>query len=183
MDIASFWKISDNPPIKPDCFIVLSYAVENKNDPTKPTAAAIKLAVEWWKKFPKSKIIMSTGDNQFLGIPNSRVMKNYAVRIGVPDYMIIEEPKSKDTYQNLIYSMNIAKEYNLINITFVMYDLHVRRMLKIAKKIGIGNYSWVSVGGNGSPAYGLKYIQTYSRLTILIYEMLAYIYNIIKGQI
>jgi len=184
MDIFGFWKIKDHPPFeKSDCFIVLSYAVESKENPTKPTKAAIDLALKWRRKFPRSKIIMSTGDNQSLKIPNSRVMKNYAVSKGVSEDDILEESKSKDTYQNLICSIDIANKNKYKNITFVMYDLHVRRMLKIAEKMGLRDFYWVSASSPGSPAYGIKYIQTYSRLTILIYEMLAFIYNIIRRQI
>ena len=68
------WRISDHPPIAPDVFVIPSYALKDRTQPTKPTCAQIELACEWWKKFPHARIIMSTGDNQGLGVPNSRVM-------------------------------------------------------------------------------------------------------------
>src|SRR5574342_373112 len=77
--IQRLWMIDDHPPSNPGCFVIPSYALKNISLPTRPTRAQIELAFDWWKKFPDAKLIMSTGDNQGLGIPNSRVMADYAV--------------------------------------------------------------------------------------------------------
>jgi len=66
--------IHDRPPSNPDCFVIPSYALKDRTLPTLPTRAEIELAFEWWKTFPEAKLIMCTGDNQGLGIPNSTVM-------------------------------------------------------------------------------------------------------------
>jgi uncharacterized SAM-binding protein YcdF (DUF218 family) len=173
----------DYPPKKVDFFVLLSYAVADVVNPTLPTKAMIKLVFNWWKKFPRAKIIMSTGDNQGLGISNARVMANYAVKIGIPRQNLIEEDKSKTTYENLIYCQNIINNYKSRNVTYVLYDLHVRRTLAILKKLGWQNYRWISIKSPGSPAYGIKFFQSYSRLTIYIYENLAYVYNWLKGEL
>jgi uncharacterized SAM-binding protein YcdF (DUF218 family) len=183
MDMFRFWKVDDNPPENPGCFIVLSYAVENAENPTKPTREIIKLTSKWWKKFPKSLIIMSTGDNQQLGVPNSQVMVKYAVKLGIPGKNLFEEDQSRNTVGNLINSLNIAKAHNCRNITLVLYDLHVRRTLAIAHKLNFHNLHWISVGSSGSPAYGIKALQTSSRFSIFIYELFAYGYNLLSGQI
>lgn len=183
MDICKFWTVPDNPPNNPDCLVVLSYAVSGEYSLTKPTQIAVDLAISWWKRFPNAKIIMSTGDNQGLGKTNATVMAEYAFRKGVPKSHIIEEGTSKDTVGNLIYSYKFIHQYKLKKVVIVMYDLHVRRMLRIAKKLKLTDFYWISKGGPGSPAYGIKYFQTYSRFTIFIYELLAYVYNILHGQI
>jgi uncharacterized SAM-binding protein YcdF (DUF218 family) len=126
---------------------------------------------------------MSTGDNQNLGVSNSTVMAAYAVRMGVPKSRIIEENQSKDTYQNLVYSREITRKMGIRNPTYVTYDLHTRRMLRIARKLGMHDIYYISAGGKGSPAYGIKALQTYSRLTVFIYEILAHIYNLIRGEL
>src|SRR5215216_3320585 len=97
--IHHYWTIEDNPPTAPGCFVIPSYALKNKTTPTRPTRAQIELACEWWKKFPTSKLIMSTGDNQMLGITNAQVMANYAVSLGVPRQNVIEEGRSLNTHQ------------------------------------------------------------------------------------
>jgi vancomycin permeability regulator SanA len=108
------WIIKDNPPENPDCFIIPSYALVDRNTPTRPTRAEIKLAISWWQKFPQSYLLMSTGDNQNLGIDNSKVMAAYAQRLGVRPHNILEENRSLTTYQNLLYSLEIIKKNNFL---------------------------------------------------------------------
>ena len=79
---------------------------------------------------------MSTGDNQGLGIPNSRVMAEYAVSLGLPRENVIEEDRSRNTYENLLYSMQIIKERNLGQPTLVTLDLYTRRAVATAQKSG-----------------------------------------------
>ena len=76
-----FWMIEDNPPTQPTCFVIPSYALKSATLPTLPTRKQIELAYEWWKKFPQAKLIMSTGDNQMLGITNAKVMADYAISL------------------------------------------------------------------------------------------------------
>jgi uncharacterized SAM-binding protein YcdF (DUF218 family) len=73
----------------------------------------MELAFEWWKKIPEAKLIMSTGDNQMLGITNSKVMAECAVSLGLPRENVIEEDRSLNTYQNLLYSLEIIQARNL----------------------------------------------------------------------
>ncbi|OGG09566.1 hypothetical protein A2154_01405 [Candidatus Gottesmanbacteria bacterium RBG_16_43_7] len=178
-----FWTVGDHPVTRPDCLIVLSYAVESNKRLTKPTQAAINAADKIWKKNPRAVVIFSTGDNQGLGIPNSRVMAAYGRRLGIPTESIIEEDKSLTTYENLLFSFQIARKLKCRKILFVAYDLHIRRMLAIARKMKIYPLYWISATSAGSPAYGIKRFQTYSRLTILVYEMIAYIYNWFKREL
>src|SRR5512138_229212 len=89
-----FWMIPDFSPSHPGCFVIPSYALKNASLPTRPTRAQIELAVEWWMKFPKTTLIMSTGDNQMLGITNAKVMADYAVSLGMPRQNVIEEDRS-----------------------------------------------------------------------------------------
>jgi uncharacterized SAM-binding protein YcdF (DUF218 family) len=183
IDLYKYWILLDYPPQKTDCLLVLSYAVAGKNSPTVPTSRIIELAYLWWKKFPRAYVIMSTGDNQKLGIPNSKVMKEYAIKLGIPANKIIEENISRNTVENLIYSGQIIKNKKFREITLVLYDLHVRRVLKISQKLGLKNYYWISIGSPGSPAYGIKKFQTFSRGSIFIYEILAYVYNWLRREL
>ena len=106
------WTIPDNPPSNPDCFVIPSYALKNHTTPTRPTRAQIDLAIDWWKRFPNSSLIMCTGDNQFLGLSNASVMAACAVGLGVPAANVIEEDQSLNTYENLYYAMQIIQERN-----------------------------------------------------------------------
>jgi uncharacterized SAM-binding protein YcdF (DUF218 family) len=177
------WTIPDNPPSKPDCFVIPSYALKDRSLPNKPTRAQIELAFEWWKRFPQARLIMSTGDNQGLGIPNSTVMAEYAVGLGVPRENVIEEDRSLNTYQNLRYSMGIIQQLNLKQPTLVTLDLYTRRAVATARKLGWKDFYWLSVFSEGEPAYGYKWLQTYSRLTIFCYEVGAMVFSRIEGWV
>lgn len=179
--LQTFWLIPDNPPTHPGCFVIPSYALKDRFLPTRPTRAQIELAVEWWKKFPQARLIMSTGDNQFLGIPNSAVMADYAIRLGVPRENIIEEDRSLNTYQNLAYSMDIIQALGLQQPTLVTIDLYTRRAVATAKKMGWKDFYWLSVYSAGEPAYGYKWLQTHSRLTIFGYELGAMVFSKLAG--
>ena len=175
------WMIEDRPPSYPDCFVIPSYALRDRTLPTLPTRAEIELAFEWWKKFPQAKLIMSTGDNQGLGIPNSRVMADYAIRLGLPRENVIEEDRSRNTHQNLLYSMEIIKKLGLKQPALVTLDLYTRRAVATARKQGWTDFYWLSVFSKGQPAYGYKWIQTHSRFTIFWYEIGALIFSKIVG--
>jgi len=179
--IRRFWMIHDRPPSNPDCFVIPSYALKDRTLPTLPTRAEIELAFEWWKTFPEAKLIMCTGDNQGLGIPNSTVMAEYAMKLGLPRENVIEEDRSRNTYQNLRYSMEIIKGLGLKQPTLVTLDLYTRRAVATARKQGWTDFYWLSVFSKGQPAYGYKWIQTHSRFTIFCYEVGAMILSKIVG--
>jgi uncharacterized SAM-binding protein YcdF (DUF218 family) len=179
--IRRFWVIDDHPPSNPGCFVIPSYALKDSSLPTRPTRAQIELAFKWWKKFPDSKLIMSTGDNQGLGITNSKVMAEYAISLGLPRANVIEENRSRITYENLQYSLQIIKDRNLGQPTLVTLDLYTRRAVATARKMGWKDIHWLSVFSEGEPAYGYKWIQTYSRTTIFSYEVGAMILSKILG--
>lgn len=181
--IQRFWAIPDNQPVNPGCFVIPSYALKDRTLPTRPTRTQIELAFEWWKKFPSSKLIMSTGDNQRLGITNARVMADYAVSLGLPRENVIEEDRSLNTNQNLLYSMQIIREQNLGRPTLVTLDLYTRRAVATARKLGWRDFHWLSVFSKGEPAYGYKWIQTHSRATLLAYELGAMIFSKIVGWV
>lgn len=176
-----FWTIPDHPPSHPGCFVIPSYALKSLSLPTRPTRAEIELAFDWWKKFPAAMLIMSTGDNQRLGIPNSRVMADYAISLGLPPENVIEEDRSWNTYSNLLYSMQIVRARSLGPPTLVTLDLYTRRAVATARKMGWKDFHWLSVFSKGEPAYGYKWIQTYSRTTIFLYEVGAMILSKIVG--
>jgi uncharacterized SAM-binding protein YcdF (DUF218 family) len=176
-----FWSLPDKSPLDPDCFIIPSYALRDRSTPNIPTKAQIQLAYEWWRKFPDAKLIMSTGDNQGLGIANSTVMAAFARSLGIPQENIIEEDQSLNTHENLLYSMRMMQRKGLKQPTLVTIDLYTRRAVATAKKLGMTNLCWLSVFAEGEPAYGYKWLQTHSRLTIFCYELGATIYSKLVG--
>jgi uncharacterized SAM-binding protein YcdF (DUF218 family) len=184
IEVKTSWhllQIEDNPPPETDCFVIPSYALKSRTLPTLPTRRQIEVAFEWWQKFPHAKVIMSTGDNQNLGINNSTVMAEYAVKLGFPAENVIEENRSINTYQNLLYSAEIMDKLGLKRPTLVTIDLYTRRAVATAKKLGWQDFYWLSVFSKGESAYGYKWLQTHSRFTIFWYEVGATVLSKIVG--
>lgn len=126
---------------------------------------------------------MSTGDNQRLGITNAQVMVEYAARLGIPREKLVEEDRSRNTYENLLYSLDIIRRERLRQPTLVTLDLYTRRAVATAKRLGWENFHWLSVYSEGEPAYGYKWLQTHSRLTIFCYEVAAMVYSKMVGWV
>lgn len=177
------WIIADHPPSNPDCFVIPSYALKDRFTPTKPTAAEIELAAEWWRRFPQAHLIMCTGDNQRLGISNASVMAAYAVRLGVSPANVIEEDQSLNTYENLYNAGKIIRERDFRQPTLVTLDLYTRRAVATARKMGWTDFYWLSTYSRGEPAYGYKWFQTHSRFTLYLYEVLAMVYSKLVGWV
>lgn len=175
------WIIADNAPSNPGCFVIPSYALKDRSLPTKPTRAQIELAYEWWREFPDAYLIMSSGDNQRLGVTNAQVMADCAVGLGVPRKKIIQEDRSLNTYENLSYCLEIIEERGLKQPTLLTLDLYTRRAVATARKQGWTDFYWLSTFSEGEPAYGYKWLQTRSRFAIFWYEVLAFVYSKVVG--
>lgn len=177
------WIIDDRPPSRPGCFVIPSYALTNRTTPTRPTIAQIEMAFAWWQRFPDAALIMCTGDNQGLGISNANVMAAYAQTLGVPQKSIIEEDQSLNTYENLFFARKIVLERGFKQPTLVTLDLYTRRAVATARKMGWDECYWLSVYSSGEPAYGYKWVQTHSRFTLYLYEVLAMVYSRLVGWV
>jgi vancomycin permeability regulator SanA len=177
------WCIADRPPSAPGCFVVPSYALRDTTTPTRPTRSQIELAADWWRRFPEAMIIMSTGDNQRLGVSNATVMAAYAVRLGVPQNRVIEEDQSRNTLENLVNCRQIIDDRSLRQPTLVTFDLYTRRAVAVARRLGWRDCFWLSATAPGEPAAGWKRWQTRSRTSILCYEVAATVYCRLAGWI
>ena len=179
--MAKYWLVEERQPLKPDCFIVPSYALKNRDKPTLMTRSQIETAVSWQERFPSAKIIFSTGDTQGLGIPDSMVMAAYARELGLPPEAVLEEDRSRNTYENLLFCRQIVQEMGFTQPTLVLYDLHARRVLAIAGKMGWQDLYWLTTSSAGEGAKGIKWLRTFSRPAILLYELLGMAYSRWKG--
>mgnify|MGYP001416729970 FL=1 len=88
------------------------------------------------RKFEKAKVIFSGGS----GIVNrsdlghSQVAKLFYKKIGVDINKIFFEDKSRNTYENIIYSKKIAKPKKNENWLLITSAFHMKRALLIAEK-------------------------------------------------
>lgn len=145
------------------------------------TRAQIETAVSWQRRFPDAKVLFSTGDSQGLGIPDAVVMAAYARQLGLPTGAILLEERSRNTWENLAYSRQMIAELDLRQPTLVLYDLHARRVLAIARKMGWQDLYWLTAYSKGDGAHGIKWLRTFSRQVMLLYELLGMVHGRWKG--
>ena len=108
------------------------------NVPSKALLQRLQMTIKYLKN---NMIIIVSGGKTNLNIEESTFMKNYLKERGVNPTMIIEENKSINTYENIIYSSKIIDTLSDENkyCTFITSDYHTLRTLILANK-KINNY-------------------------------------------
>lgn len=84
-------------------------------------------------------LIMSGGKGSDERLSEAEAMKAYAIQAGVPAGDILVETRSKNTYQNMLFSKTIAEEHGfaLDKGLFATNDYHVFRAAGFARLVGL----------------------------------------------
>ena len=105
------------------------------NDRIERMTESIKLM----KKFPKAKIILS-GGNGTLSKPKlkgSDAAKMFYKLMGIEIDRIIFEDKSKNTYENFVFSKKFINNKNDETWLLVTSAFHMKRAMSVAKKLNL----------------------------------------------
>ena len=88
------------------------------------------------KKFDKAKVIFSGGSGLVNrpDLDHAKVAKSFYKKIGIETNQIIFEDKSRNTYENIIYSKKIANPKKNENWLLITSASHMKRALLIADK-------------------------------------------------
>lgn len=102
--------------------------------------AAVGFKRMQFKKYRKSmKLIMSGGQGKDESLPESLAMKTYAIKQGIPEKDILVETKSKNTYENMLFSKKIIESngFDVDKGIFATNDYHVFRAAGFAHLVGL----------------------------------------------
>ena len=178
------WIIPDRPPTQPDCFVIPSYALKDRSTPTKPTIAQIKLAAEWWQRFPRCfahhvhRRQPATGHHQrqrdgcLRGAPGGSGGKCHR-RGSIPEH--VREP--------VLRHADHPGDGTSGSPRWSPWTCTRGGAVATARKMGWDDFYWLSVYSSGEPAYGYKWFQTHSRFTLYLYELLAMVYSKMAGWV
>ena len=149
--------INYKPDYNQDFIIILGCGLMSDGSPTPLLASRIDKALEFYHKQKQVNdkdifFITSGGQGSDEIIAESTSMKNYLISKGIKQDKIIEENKSTNTHENMLFSKKIIDEINSNgNILFSTNNFHVFRSginatrVKM-KAIGIGSstkwYFW-----------------------------------------
>lgn len=132
-------------PVKSDCIIVLGCKVKGKTPTTFlawRTDEAIRLYKEGFSKY----IIVSGGQGSGESISEAKAMKEYLIKNGINEKVIIIEDKSMNTLENIKYSKEKMAENKFKSAIIVSNKYHLKRTSLVCEKENIqASYSGVLV--------------------------------------
>lgn len=160
--------------IKSDVAIVLGAGSSNRE-----LSAVFKERINHGVRLFKSKkvkyIIFTGGFGKNETISDSKVAMLYAIKKGVPKESIMIEEKSTITYENLKEANQIMKSKHLKTALIVSDPIHMKRAIKISKKMGIKCES--------SPTQTSMYKSWKTKIPVLLYESFYYNVDFIEGHL
>jgi uncharacterized SAM-binding protein YcdF (DUF218 family) len=166
----------DNNAVKSDVAIVLGCKSFDGNQISQCIYSRVGKGAELYKNGVVKKLILSGGNDFPDNANEAEVMKTVALMQGVKDEDILLEKKATDSYENLLYSYNIAKENNLNKVILVTELYHLPRVNLLANKLGIAH--------TYAPATDSECWSKYEYLSgCFMKEPLSMILNWVEGRI
>lgn len=140
-----------------------------EDKPRSALQARLDKSYEYLQNNPNTKLILCGGQGFDEIVPESLAMKNYLLSKGVSSDRLIEENKSRTTYENLKYASRIVGKNRSVGV--ITNDFHMYRVKRMGDKLKL----------NLNPIYAktplLNMVSCYSR------ESLSIIYNYCRGRI
>ncbi|GAQ95714.1 hypothetical protein TAGGR_3190 [Thermodesulfovibrio aggregans] len=118
-----------------NAIIILGGGIRSKDSLTEDTANRLLAGYKLYKK-TKIPVIVSGGAVEGK-ISDASAMASMLKELGVEPEKIIEEDKSRDTYQNALYVSEICKERNFRKVIVVTSAYHMKRAMKLFKRTGL----------------------------------------------
>ena len=132
----------DTVTYREDAVIVLGAGIKGESI-TLPLMYRLDKSIEYYKKNPKTIIVVSGGQGYDETITEALAMERYLVSKGIPKNKIIKEERSTSTYENFVLSKKILDNYfkREYKTVFITNDFHIFRAKEISKVAGInGTY-------------------------------------------
>ncbi len=119
-----------------DCALVCGCPANLNGSPSAVMKTRVEKAVGLWREGRVKKLLFAGGCVKNPHV-ESQVMKEYAVKLGVPEELIIIEPMSVSTYHNMMLSKDVMREEGLENCAVVTNGWHLRKADHYARKFGL----------------------------------------------
>jgi len=127
-----------------DAIIVLGAQVKPDGEPSVQLSWRLDAAIEQWKQHP-CPIVVCGAQGKDEPAPEALVMRDYLISAGVTEDLILTDPDSVNTRQNLVNASSLLKHLNVGTVMIVTSDYHLPRAIALAGDEGL------SATGIGSP--------------------------------
>ncbi|MCR4564128.1 MAG: YdcF family protein [Clostridiales bacterium] len=118
-----------------DYVLILGGPIKD-NKPSEILFERIKTGVDYLKKHPSAKAVVSGGMTaKSCSITEAEIMKNSLLEMGIEEDRIIPEEKAMTTLENFKNTKELLGEE--ANVCFVTSEFHIWRSKKIMKKAGV----------------------------------------------
>ncbi len=129
--------MNDRPKNDRTTLVVLGCQVKN-GKPSRMLKSRLDAAYDYLSENERVNVVVSGGQGDDELISEAQCMKDYLVERGISPERISMEDKSKNTEENIKFSLEIIKENDLCEeITIVTDGFHQFRAELIAKKLGV----------------------------------------------
>ena len=132
--------------------IVFGAGILPDRQPTPYLQHRIETAVRLYKAHRVDVLLMS-GDNSVVYHNEPLVMRDYAIRLGVPRQAIVVDDAGFDTYDSCYRAHAI---FGLTNATLVSQGYHLPRAMVTCRNLGVANTGVIAVHPNRD--YSLTYL-------------------------
>ncbi|GAB6076328.1 YdcF family protein [Desulfurobacterium crinifex] len=99
-------------------------------------AKRLYTAFKVWKRIKKPLVVSGGKVFNEKAEPESSAMKRFLTNLGIPDKEVIEDDKSKNTFQNGIFTYEILSKRRVKKICLVTSAYHMPRSYRIFKSVG-----------------------------------------------
>ena len=154
-------KDTETMPKEYDAVIVLGAQVKPDGVPSVQLGWRLDTAFEAWNK-KSVPVVVCGARGKDEPETEAAVMKKYLAGKGVPEEMILTDPDSFNTYQNLLHAKELLDNYpeEIRKVLIVTSDYHVPRSMALARDLGM------DAAGIGSPCLPEYWLKNHARETL-----------------
>ncbi len=116
-----------------DCILVLGAGVYNNKYPSAMLEDRLEEGIRLYNLGVSDRLLMS-GDNGAVNYNEVKVMKDYAVRAGVPGEHIFQDHAGFSTYESMYRARDIFAAQSIVVVT---QEYHLYRALYVAHALGL----------------------------------------------
>lgn len=117
-------------------YLIVLGAQVDENGPRPALAYRLARAAAYLEEHPETVCIVSGGKGYNEPSSEASVMKEYLLRKGIDEERILEENRSRNTSENITFSMELMKDTDS-TVGIVTNNFHVFRAVSIARKKGL----------------------------------------------
>lgn len=140
-----------------DAIIVLGAQVKPEGIPSVQLRWRLDAAAKAYERQP-ARVVVCGAQGSDEPCPEAFVMKRYLTEQGVPEDMILTDPESRNTMENLKNAKKLLSQYPEIRrVLIVTSDYHVPRSMAMARDLGF------EAEGIGSPCLKKYWLKNHGR--------------------